>query len=445
MKKTEIITKKSGTIFDIFSTLVTRFIILIGSFLVSVMLARLLGAEGKGAIAAILVFPQLVISLGDLGIRQSLAYFIGKKLYDNKDIISSIVFLWVLSSLILVGTVFIYFSINLSSRYPWPFLLIALSTIPVGLIIQYSKGVMLGSDNISSINIAQLIQVLFNILTILILVWILKLDVLGALIAQLIYQFIVTIYYIGKINKHYTINLKPVPPIPKELFKKGISFAIVLFVINLNYRVDIMILDIMVSTSEVGVYSVASNIAQLLWQIPSAIGMVLFAKSATTNLQVSSVNRATTIVRFVLPIMVLAGIFLGFLGPLIINILYGAEFIKASNVLMILLPGIIIITISKILHPDLAGRGYPLFSLSLFILTLAINIVLNLILIPIYGINGAALSSSISYTIAGFGFALAYSKKEKIALSKILFINFQDIRFLQHRITIFYKNIKKRG
>ncbi|SES42894.1 oligosaccharide flippase family protein [Salipaludibacillus aurantiacus] len=419
--------KQRSTAFNIITTLITKFTLLFGGFFVSILLARLLGPEGKGIITAVFVFPLLMVSLADMGIRQATAYYVGKGEHKLSEIISSIAFLWIITSASSILIVLVYFLLGPSDQYAWIILLVALASIPIKLIEQYAKGIMLGKNRISTINISQLLRLAANILSVLLLVWLFDLGVLGAALVQIIMALTIAIYYLIKVTNYHKIKFKPVSPLPKLLFMRGFGFAAALFIINLNYKIDIMILDRLVSAEEIGLYSVGVNFAELLWQIPSAVGMVLFAKSTTSKNQVDAVERSTAILRLVLPIMVISSIFIAVFAPYVIRILYGIDFIESGNILRILLPGICFITVSKILHPDLAGRGYPLFALRVFILTLLINILLNFLFIPTYGVNGAAFASTISYIVSGIGFGYVYSRKERIPMSNIFIIKRSDI------------------
>lgn len=419
--------KERSTAFNIITTLLTRFIFLFGGFIASVLLARLLGPEGKGIVTAIFVVPLLIVSFADMGIRQATAYYVGKGYYKLSEMISSIAFLWLITSILGVIIVFIYFLFGSSDKYSWTILTVALTAIPIKLIEQYAKGVMLGKNQIGTINVSQLLRVLVNIAAILLLVWLLDLGVFGAALVQLVIGLAVAVYYLFHICKYNRIRFKPVSPIPKLLFLKGFSFAAVLFIINLNYRIDIMILDYMVPPEDIGIYSIGTNVAELLWQLPAAVGMVLFAKSANTQISTDAVERSTAILRLVLPIMIITSFLIAIVAPILIQIVYGTEFVEAGNVLRLLLPGVIAITISKVLHPDLAGRGHPLYALRVFVLSLIINVVLNFILIPGYGINGAALASTISYMVAGIGYGFIYARKEKISPKKVFILNKDDV------------------
>jgi O-antigen/teichoic acid export membrane protein len=68
---------------------------------------------------------------------------------------------------------------------------------------------------------------------------------------------------------------------------------------------------------------------------------------------------------------------------------------------------------------DLAGKGKPWIALKAMIPALIINIILNIILIPEKGANGAAIASTISYSIAAILFTFFYSKTSKVSIKQI--------------------------
>jgi Na+-driven multidrug efflux pump len=71
------------------------------------------------------------------------------------------------------------------------------------------------------------------------------------------------------------------------------------------------------------------------------------------------------------------------------------------------------------MNMDLAGQGKPWISLKAMIPSLVVNIIFNLILIPIYGAKGAAIASTLSYSLAAFLFIHFYSKETGIPAKEI--------------------------
>ena len=422
-----IMQKPKSTGFHVITTFVTKLIVLFGSFIASVLLARLLGPEGKGVVTALFVVPNIVVSIADLGVRQASAYYIGRKIYSVKDVLSSSLFLWFITSLLSIGIVLIYYSTGSIQEYGWLLILIALIFIPIKLLTAYLNGVIQGLQKIGTINIHALITFLVNILGVIILVWLLNLDITGAAFVTLLVAFVGLLYYLSIVRKISVIKLKYIKPIPQNLFSKGITFALALFVLTLNYKIDILFLEHMVSSNEVGIYSVGTNLAELIWQLPAAISTVLFARSANSKSDQEAHIRSAKLLRITLPILLILCFVFALMSKYFVTLLYGENFQASAEVINILLPGVLIIVISKILHPDMAARGYPLYGLFVFIGPLILNIILNILWIPTYGVSGAAWASTISYSIGGITYGIVYSKKVGMRLSDLLFLKREDI------------------
>lgn len=71
---------------DIVSLSGSRFVSIGLTFVVGVMVARLLGPEGKGIMTTALVIPGIVLSFADLGLRQAITYYMGKKIFEDQQI-----------------------------------------------------------------------------------------------------------------------------------------------------------------------------------------------------------------------------------------------------------------------------------------------------------------------------------------------------------------------
>ena len=59
---------------------------------VSILLTRILGPEGFGLYSAIVIIPIIVVSLTHLGIRGASIFHLGKKLYDESELVSTVPF-----------------------------------------------------------------------------------------------------------------------------------------------------------------------------------------------------------------------------------------------------------------------------------------------------------------------------------------------------------------
>lgn len=422
---------KHSTAFDIAITFVTKIIFLGGSFIVSILLARLLGPQGKGLVTALFVIPNIMVSLADLGVRQASAYYIGQKKYTVQEVVSSSLFLWLVTSIFTMIIVFIYYIMPASESYTPILILVGVAYVPIKILVSYFNGILQGQQLIGKMNIKVLLEFSFRLLIVILLVWLLDMGVTGAALATVIPAFAVLFYSGRMVSQTAKLKIEYLPGIPQDMFKKGIVYALALFVLQLNYKVDIVLLENMVSASDLGIYSVGVTLAELIWQVPAAVGVVLFARSANSKTDQEASNRSAKLLRISwIPLMISSLIF--WIGaPFFVSLLYGSDFILAGNVIRLLLPGIVLMVLFKILNADLAGRGRPLFALKIYIVTLTINVILNLILIPDYGINGAAIASSISYLVGALLFSIAYHKHTGISYRLLFIITKEDIDMIK--------------
>lgn len=420
-----------STAFDIVMTFMTKMIFLGGSFIISILLARLLGPQGKGVVTALFVIPNMMVSLADLGVRQASAYYIGKQKYSVQEILSSSLFLWILTSIASVIVVFIYYSVPFTETYSVILMAIGISYIPIKILVSYLNGVLQGQQLIGRMNVKILIEFSVRLLVVVLLVWILDLGVIGAALATVLPTFAVFFYSRKMVGQTAKLKIQYLPGIPQDMFRKGIIYALALFILQLNYKVDIIFLENMVSASDLGIYSVGVTLAELIWQVPAAVAVVLFARSANSKTDSEASNRSAKLLRLSwIPLLILSTIF--WIGaPLFVSIIYGADFVLAGNVIRLLLPGIVVMVLFKILNADLAGRGRPLFALRIYVVTLAMNVVLNYFLIPQYGIDGAAIASTISYLTGAVIFSIAYHRHTGLAYRDLFIINQEDIQLLK--------------
>lgn len=405
---------------DVFRVGLSKGAIIIFGLASSIITARYLGPEGNGVIAGLLVYPSLFMTIGSLGIRQSTTYFLGKNIYSEEEIKTAITQIWMLSTVVSVIVCFflMYYFSNSGTNLLW--VLLALAPIPFSLFNTYNSGIFLGKNDIGTFNKINWIPSLISLAAMALFVMGLGLGVSGALIAKIggvLFMFTVLLFK-NKFLKSFSLNYNWV--IIKKMLSLGLIYALALFIINLNYKIDIVLLDQLSTVFEMGIYSKGSGITQYLWQIPMLFSTIVFARSSVSKNDVAFSHKVTQLLRVSFILIGLGSIFLVLFSELIIVGMYGEEFRGSITVLNYLLPGVLILTIYKVMNMDLAGKGKPWVSLWAMLPALIINIIANWIFIPKHGANGAAIASTISYALAGLLFLHFYSKEVQIPIKQIL-------------------------
>lgn len=165
---------------------------------------------------------------------------------------------------------------------------------------------------------------------------------------------------------------------------------------NLNYRIDFYVVALLLSATDVGIYALAVSLAEALLLLPDALALVVMQRASTTPR-----TRATEVtLRLGLLAAVVGGGLLALAGRRLVPAVFGDGFADAPDAILALLPGILAIAVWKTLVHDLAGRGFPTVKSTSAGLALLVTLAADLLLIPPFGIVGAATASSIAYTAA---------------------------------------------
>jgi O-antigen/teichoic acid export membrane protein len=163
----------------------------------------------------------------------------------------------------------------------------------------------------------------------------------------------------------------------------------------LNYRADIFLLAAMRSEAEVGRYTVAVSLAEILMRGAAAICRPLFPRVARDALAGEVTARASRVAVLAMSAMAIALIGPGYLAHLYLGEAYAGMFAA----FLWLLPGTIAYGLGYVLHFDLLARGTVGRLTIANGVSLCANIALNVVLIPRHGILGAAWSTSIAYAL----------------------------------------------
>lgn len=411
---------------DIFRVGVSKFLIIGFGLATSIITARSLGPDKNGIIAALTVYPSLFMSVGSLGIRQSTTYFLGRKIFSEETIKIAITQIWMLSSIISIIISFFLMTEFSKSGENTLLVILALIPIPFSLFNTYNSGIFLGKNEIGIFNKINWIPTLVVlILTILFLI-VFTFDIAGYMLAMIGGPMFIFIILLLKNKFLQAFSFRLNMEVIKKMLGLGLIYATALFVINLNYRIDIILLDNLSQPFETGIYTKGSAVTQYLWQIPMLLSTIVFARSAVSKNDLQFSLKVAQLLRVSFIAIGFGSLILWLFSDWIIIGMFGDSFRASIAVLNLLLPGVILLTIFKVMNTDLAGKGKPWVALKAMIPGLIVNVLLNLFWIPEYGANGAALASTVSYSIASLLFLYFYSKEVQIPIKQILHFKKSD-------------------
>ena len=204
----------------------------------------------------------------------------------------------------------------------------------------------------------------------------------------------------------------------------------VALLLNLNYKMDIIMIRHFGTATVVSIYSVAVGVADYLWLIPDSFKEVLFSKAAFKD-KTDSFNIS---LKISVIFTSMASLVLLCIGKWAIPFLYGAEFFESYSVMAILLIGIPFMSVFKILSPLYVTQGDTRTYLMNLLCGIICNVILNAILIPKVGIMGAAVATVVSQISCGIYALGHYATKNHVPLKKIFTINSGELKSIKRII-----------
>jgi O-antigen/teichoic acid export membrane protein len=200
---------------------------------------------------------------------------------------------------------------------------------------------------------------------------------------------------------------------------------------QLNYRLDVLMLKKLSTLEQVGFYSVAVQIAEQVWHIPYAIETIILSRSANTDDDTGITLVVSSIFRVSMLAGLAASVIIFYVAPFLIPLIFGKDFTSSVPMIQAILPGILILVGFRILNSHLTGKGKPEVAIYTFVPALVVNFIANLFIIPKFGGMGAVWSTNISYTLGSIAFLIVYSRKIKMPISEILLFKKNDFTFFR--------------
>lgn len=203
----------------------------------------------------------------------------------------------------------------------------------------------------------------------------------------------------------------------------------------LSYRMDVWFVEYYSGTKDLGIYTLAVNLAQLLWMLPQTIATIFLSYSGSSKPQVA-IDHTNSLCRIAINLILAITIFLASTIHFFIPLLYGREFTHSIILFQILLLGILPFCLTTIIASYFAGIGLAKINFYGSFIGFIACFAADLILIPLYGTTGAAFATVISYCISTFYTLVVYTKKTKSSLSDVIIIKKEDIHMLKNKLKL---------
>ena len=394
---------------NIFNTFLVKLLSSVGNLVITIILSRFLGAEVKGEQGLFLTIVSLThIVMGVVGLG-SLMYLIPRLSYLQLLIPS---YIWTI--LVAITTYFV-----LPLLYPelsMYCLHICLISVLITVYNIHLSSIM-AHERIVLANKVSLFQLCLLIGSLLIFVFLGNMKTLTAYVYAMYVSYLVSLAIcygisIGIFNFSFSNqNFKSLYLGFTQLFRYGFFNQLDVFAQLLSFRISYFILAHNVGNKEVGVFSVAVSIAESVWLISRSVSLVHHVSVINTNDSRANTKRTLQYIQKTFLHTVVALMALIVIPNYFYSYLFGKDFSDVRMSIISLIPGIAFFSISFVISGLFSGQGHQKINSIASIVGLFFAIASAYLIIPLYGVIGAGISASISYTVTSFIKVYYFSKK----------------------------------
>ncbi len=220
---------------------------------------------------------------------------------------------------------------------------------------------------------------------------------------------------------------------PVELIKPFFSFAFIAVVTNsmtfLMYRIDYWFVNKYCGDNELGNYIQACKLAQLFFIVPSILAGVVFPMTASGRKEEMN-QKMQLLSRGLILFYSVACMFLLVTGAWLFPFVFGPTFQKMYLPFILLAPAILSYSVIHLLAAYYSGKKVLRVNLTGNILALTVIVLGDLLVIPVYGIAGAAMVSSVGYLCYMSYMLLAHAKEYNSRFVDFLLFRKSDAQLL---------------
>jgi O-antigen/teichoic acid export membrane protein len=389
---------------DIKTTMTSKVIGLMASFVLVILSTKIWGAEGRGYLSILLADAALIGVFSNIFAGSSAMFYLNK--FGQSKVFFSSVFWIILTSL--VG------SLILTFFQPLNFWLLSSLSFAISfhtlVVNQLYVNQNFGKANLLSI----LVQLLFVIS--IFIFW--HYEILFSweiyFVAQIISSILFSLFFV---NFNFKGCLTRVELL--AMFHFGWKNELSYLFQFLSYRISYFYIYHELSISDLGVFGVIVIFAESIWVASRSISTVLFAKQLEEKGELEGLKRTEKFANYSFWIS-LTGIFFIMLIPdsFIIKFL-AKEFSSTKLIFSILAPGILAIAVTNIHGHFFAAENNQLILIKKSVAGFLVAIVLTPLFIYEYGLIGATMSMSLSYLVSSAVLLVAFYKRRKYILEKL--------------------------
>ena len=393
--------------FDVGITFLASVVTLPLGFVITIALGRYLGAGDLGLYRMTSTIYGIAMLFAAIGIPATMIKYVAE-FKDDRTKFNQIASSGVITSLFLgIGFIALfYFSsglfANIFNMPELSGLLKLLSPVfPFALVGGALLGLLNGLREMKKYAAATIIHSVLMVAVAVALIYY-GFGVAGAVIGVVLSSVGNCLFLIFASRNYFEITFSEYVPTTKRMLSFSWKLVAGNAINMINYQADIILIGYFLTATDVGYYAVAVGLSRFFWIIPQAIQTITYPATSeywAKNNHAALQKMIDKSMKYSACILLPIGLGVGFFAKDIITTIFGEEFIYSVVPLLILIIGTTIFGVVRSIGGSMTGMGRPDIGLKLVCISATVNIVLNVLLIPPYGVIGAAIATTVSWSV----------------------------------------------
>jgi O-antigen/teichoic acid export membrane protein len=398
--------------------------------MVGILTARFLGPSDRGTFTLLLMLPATATTFVNLGLDSATIYLHNKEKVALGRLFSNSLVYVVLGSSILClalwlcrGLLFDSFeSVTVAT------LLVTLTTIPLRMLSQSLNGILKARHNFTRYSIRYVLEAIFTLCGMVTVFFVFDGTLLQCLLVYPIVLAGMCTWLSVDVWRYLGTLAWPDWALMKRMLGFGVKSYAGMLAKHVHFRSDIYLVGLYLTSAEIAFYSISLHLAERLLMIPTTLSVVLFPRLSSLP-TAAAARLAGRVARNVFFLSLLSGAALVILAEPLIRILYGEAYVPAVAPFYIVMAGVAAISITRNLANFFRSTNTHQYTVWILIVSALLNLGLNALIIPRYGITGAAFSSLITYSLQAGLTVFFFRQLTAVPLREVLVIGRSDLKY----------------
>jgi O-antigen/teichoic acid export membrane protein len=378
-------------------TFVTRIGVAVLGVLTGILIARLLGPQGKGVYSGVQTLLSIPIAVTG-GAGAAITYLMTKERRTINDLFPALTGAFSLIMLLTLAACAAYAGVR-----GWTIEMVAfVLAMPPSILLSWQQPYYMAVDLVRRLNVQNAVVAFCTLAGTAVLCWWLGLGVVGALAAWLLVLYGCAAFILADmIRSGGRLHRRDLQKHTRDFLRVGSQSALNSGLGLFNYRVDSIVLIGMLGLPVFGIYSIAVSIGEMLFLIARSVNTAIGREVGVADPQ-RAANITALVVRSSTALCLLCAIPLALVAPPLVHAVYGSRFDDAALPLRLLLPGIVAFASAGTFASYFIFQlGRPSAVTIINVAMIAAQLAGCFALVPRFGLAGAAISSTVAYVAAG--------------------------------------------